>query len=106
MIIDDFKLWIDINYEKIFQYGLILTDSYEYKSENDIENSLVLTYVNSAFISQLTIRNEGFIDIEILPEEPKEDENLGFYLHCMTNKNINFDSLMKNYFDYFDQFCK
>lgn len=101
MLIDDFKKWLAVNDEKNMKYGLVLTDTYEYKPENEIENSLVLTYVNSMFISQLTIRNNGFIDIEILSEK---DENLGFYLHCMTNKNVRFDSLMKNYFDYFDQF--
>lgn len=104
MIIDDFKSWSDNNNQKFVQYDLILTDLYEHKSDNKNDNSLVLTYENSMFITQITIRNSGFVDIEIISCDNKDNDELSFYLHCMTNTHIDFDLIMGNYFDYIKQF--
>ena len=100
MIIDDFKLWLKTNEENNQQLGLDLIDTYENFAEKEIDNSVVYTYENSRFISQLTIRNDGFINIEVVQ---KDSEELVFYIYCKTNGKINFDSLLNNYLYYIMQ---
>lgn len=56
MIIDDFKLWLKSNEERILQQGLRLVDVYKNITEKEIEKSVVYTYENFKYISQLTIR--------------------------------------------------
>ena len=71
MIIDDFKLWLKSNEERILQQGLRLVDVYKNITEKEIEKSVVYTYENFKYISQLTIRNDSCRGIrngmEILP---------------------------------------
>lgn len=97
MIIDDFKHWIKVNEKKNKQFELTLIDVYENTCDKEVDNSVVYTYENDTFISQFTIRNDGFINIEVLR---KDNENLVFYIYCMTDKHINFESLLDNYFNY------
>ena len=43
MIIDDFKLWLKSNEERILQQGLRLVDVYKNITEKEIEKSVVYT---------------------------------------------------------------
>ena len=79
MIIDDFKLWLKSNEERILQQGLRLVDVYKNITEKEIEKSVVYTYENFKYISQLTIRNDGYINIELLQ---KDSEEMVFYMYC------------------------
>lgn len=72
MIIDDFKLWLKSNEERILQQGLRLVDVYKNITEKEIEKSVVYTYENFKYISQLTIRNDGYINIELLQKTVKK----------------------------------
>lgn len=69
MIIDDFKLWLKSNEERILQQGLRLANVYKNITEKEIEKSVVYTYENFKYISQLTIRNDGYINIELLQKD-------------------------------------
>lgn len=100
MIIDDFKLWLKSNEERILQQGLRLVDVYKNITEKEIEKSVVYTYENFKYISQLTIRNDGYINIELLQ---KDSEEMGFYMYCKTDKKIMFESLFDNYLYYISQ---
>ena len=97
MILSDFKKWLDFNTAKMERYGLKLVELCE------PVDALILTYENKDFFTELTIRDNGFEDIEICD---KESEDLVFYQHCMTDKDLNIDSLMDNYLNYFDRFYK
>ena len=66
MIIDDFKLWLKSNEERILQQGLRLVDVYKNITEKEIEKSVVYTYENFKYISQLTIRNDGPLNFELM----------------------------------------
>ena len=46
MIIDDFKLWLKSNEERILQQGLRLVDVYKNITEKEIEKSVVYTSVS------------------------------------------------------------
>lgn len=100
MIVDDFKLWLTSYEEKNLKLGLDLVDTYENVAEKEIDKSVVYTYDHSKYISQLTIRNDGYINIEILQ---KDSEEIVFYMYCKTDKKIEFDSLLNNYFYYIMQ---
>ena len=100
MIIDDFKLWLKSNEERILQQGLRLVDVYKNITEKEIEKSVVYTYENFKYISQLTIRNDGYINIELLQ---KDGEEMVFYMYCKTDKKIMFESLFDNYLYYISQ---
>lgn len=100
MIIDDFKLWLKSNEERILQQGLRLVDVYKNITEKEIEKSVVYTYENFKYISQLTIRNDGYINIELLQ---KYSEEMVFYMYCKTDKKIMFESLFDNYLYYISQ---
>ena len=100
MIIDDFKLWLKSNEERILQQGLRLVDVYKNITEKEIEKSVVYTYENFKYISQLTIRNDGYINIELLQ---KDSEGMVFYMYCKTDKKIMFESLFDNYLYYISQ---
>ena len=65
-----------------------------------IEKSVVYTYENFKYISQLTIRNDGYINIELLQ---KDSEEMVFYMYCKTDKKIMFESLFDNYLYYISQ---
>lgn len=97
MILSDFKKWLELNTDKMERYGLKLIEICE------PADALVLTYENKDFFTELTIRDNGFEDIEICD---KQSEELVFYQHCMTDKKLNIDALMNNYLDYFDEFYK
>lgn len=100
MIVDDFKLWLKSNEESFSEQGLDLADIYENIAEKEIDRSVVYTYENSKYISQLTIRNDGYINIELLQ---KNSEEMVFYMYCKIDKKITFDSLFDNYFYYLSQ---
>lgn len=100
MIIDDFKLWLKSNEERILQQGLRLVDVYKNITEKEIEKSVVYIYENFKYISQLTIRNDGYINIELLQ---KDSEEMVFYMYCKTDKKIMFESLFDNYLYYISQ---
>lgn len=95
MILSDFKKWLDFNKIRMERYGLKLIEKCE------PYDAIILTYENKDFFTELTIRNNGFEDIEICN---KKSEELVFYQHCMTDKDLNIDSLMDNYLKYFDRF--
>lgn len=99
MIVSDFKKWLDLNTAKMERYGLKLVERLE------SAESMVLEYENEDFYTELTIRDNGFQDIEINKiNKEKTELELRFYLHCMTDKTLDINSLMDNYLNYFDEF--
>ncbi len=101
MIVSDFKKWLDLNTAKMERYGLKLVERLE------SAESMVLEYENEDFYTELTIRDNGFQDIEINKiNKEKTELELRFYLHCMTDKTLDINSLMDNYLNYFDEFYK
>lgn len=95
-MIEEFKNWLERNKNKFQTFGLILVDKYENKS-NENNSSIVVQYENSLYISEITVRSNNFIDIEIFS---KKTEELEFYIYCMATKKIQLEFLLDTYLDY------
>lgn len=96
-MVNGFISWFKRNENKFIQAGLSEVDRYENLSDKANDGSIVITEENDNHICQLTVRNDGFIDIEAVSKDSGE---LEYYIYCKTNKNVDFDNLFSNLFDY------
>ncbi len=97
MIVEKFKSWLEKNAQRFSNHRLSLVDTFENKPVENTDGSIVITHENSLYITQITVRNDGFINIEILSHDTEE---VVFYIYCKATEIIDFDALMKNYFDF------
>lgn len=97
MIVDNFKSWLKQNYQKFSNCGLSFVDTFENMSTENNDGSMVISNENSLYITQITVRNDGFINIEVLSNDTEE---MVFYIYCKITEKVDFDALMKNYFDF------
>lgn len=97
MIVEIFKSWLKQNYQRFSNCGLSFVDTFEHSSIDGNDGSVVITDVNSLYITQITVRNDGFINVEVLSNDTEE---MVFYIYCKTTEKVDFDALMKNYFDF------
>ena len=66
MILLDFKQWLKNNKIRMECYGIKMLEIIE------SDSMIMLTYENEDFITELTIRNNGFEDIEICSKSSGE----------------------------------
>lgn len=93
-----FKSWLKQNFQRFSDYGLSFVDTFENSPIDGNDGSVVITNENSLYITQITVRNDGFINIEVLSNDTEE---MVFYIYCKTTERVvDFDALMKNYFDF------
>lgn len=97
MIVEKFKSWLKQNSRKFTNCGLSFIDTFENKSIEGNDGSIVITNENSHYITQITVRNDGFINIEVISNETEE---MMFYIYCKITENVDFDALMKIFFDF------
>lgn len=97
MIVEIFKSWLKQNYQRFSNCGLSFVDTFEQSSIDGNDGSVVITDENSLYITQITVRNDGFINVEVLSNDTEE---MVFYAYCKTTEKVDFDALMKNYFDF------
>ena len=91
------KSWLDHNLQKFSECGLSFIDTFENYPIDGNDGSVVITNQNSLYITQITVRNDGFKNIEVLSNDTEE---MVFYIYCKITEKVDFDALMKNYFDF------
>ena len=85
------KLWLEQN-KKMFSSNEII-QIYEYENNN----SLVVQHESEFYLGQVTARNDGFTDIEIISIET---EGLVFYMHCMAHADIEIAPMFDMYINF------
>ena len=96
-MVNRFISWFKKNENKFIQAGLSEIEQREHVSAKANEGSILIIEENADYICQFTIRNDGIIDIEAVSKDSGE---LEYYIYCKTNKNVDFDNLFSNLFDY------
>ena len=63
MIVEIFKSWLSYNLQKFSDCGLSFIDTFENYPIDGNDGSVVITNENSLYLTQITVRNDGFIKI-------------------------------------------
>ncbi len=87
--------WLNGNKHK---FDEIMLSDFEFDFYNSGE-SIIAKTENQYYLCQFTIRNDGYINIEVFSEENCE---LVFYIYffCKTTLTVNFDHLFGAFFDF------
>ncbi len=96
-MIEQFRKWIDSYSNYISDMGITQVELYENKMSDGEIASLVVTHETSQYIGQITVRNDGHIDIEVLSITTNEIE---FYIYLMAQKYFDLEIILKLYIDY------
>lgn len=92
----EFKDWLGKNKPILAQLGLRI-NNYQEVDNGDGNTAITITHETDIHMGQITVRNSGSIDIEILSVESGE---MVFHIYCSAKEGIDFDSLLGNYVEY------